>query len=224
VHFKKSSINVLYEDENVIVFDKPAELLVIPAMKRKENTLVDIVNKQYSLTDASKLHPCHRLDRETSGAIIFAKGKKNQKILMNLFNLNEIEKKYIAFVQGRVRHETGKFVSKIRDFDDIKYRNHGHGKTAETQYKLLEARKNFSIVEVKTLTGRTNQIRIHFSKNGHPLVGDRKYSFPRDYIVKFRRTALHAAYLSWISPATSKRIEVFSDIPKDMRDFLKVNT
>src|SRR6266487_3633105 len=94
-------IEVLYEDDCYVVFEKPAGLLVIPTPQKERYTLVDIVNGQYSrFAKQWGLHPCHRLDRDTSGAIIFAKGKHNQQLLMQLFKRRAVHKKYIAFVQG----------------------------------------------------------------------------------------------------------------------------
>jgi len=87
-------------------------------------------------------------------------------------------------------------------------------------YKILETKKDFSIIEVQIVTGRTNQIRIHLEAIGHSLVGDRKYAFARDYALKFRRTALHASKISWQHPVTKQKITVTSNLPKEMEDFL----
>src|SRR3989338_11470920 len=114
-------IHVLYEDESYIVFDKPAGVLVIPAPGEQKQTLVDIVNRQYAPARGWKLHPCHRLDRETSGAIIFAKGKGQQQAMMEFFHKKAVIKKYIAFVHGRLPRRQGEMHSEIRDLDQVKF-------------------------------------------------------------------------------------------------------
>jgi len=218
------SINTLFEDENFVVFDKPSKLLVIPNTRQEKNTLVDIVNRQCRVnTNDPKLYPCHRLDQETSGAIIFAKGKNNQRIMMDLFKEKKIRKKYIAFIHGKPSKRRGEIKRSITSFDKAKYNKKTIAKSALTQYKVLESRRAFSVLEVEPLTGRTNQIRIHFSKEGFPLLGERKYAFARDYHLKFRRVALHALSVSWVHPRTGDKINIKSKLPQDMKDFLLKN-
>ena len=215
----KKEIPVLYEDDSFIVFDKPSGLLVIPAPQIEHNTLVNIVNQQYADKGFWRLWPCHRLDKETSGAILFAKGKSCQKMMMEIFKQRAVTKKYIAFVHGRLSSQQGELRSAICSFDRKKFRKNVSAQLAITGYKVIEQKKMFSIVEVRPVTGRTNQIRIHFSQEKHPLVGDRKYAFGRDYSLKFRRTALHAAELGWKHPVTGQKIKVQSVLPKDMEEF-----
>ncbi|MBI5024945.1 MAG: RluA family pseudouridine synthase [Candidatus Omnitrophica bacterium] len=216
-------IPVLYEDESYIVFDKPAGVLVIPAPGEKKQTLVDIVNRQYAPAQGWKLHPCHRLDRETSGAIIFAKGKGHQQAMMALFHRQAVSKRYIAFVHGKLPHHQGELRSAIRDLDQVKFRRGASAKPSVTRYKVIEERKSFSIVEVTPVTGRTNQIRIQFAQIGHPLVGERKYARGKDYQLQFRRVALHAHALGWEHPVSHKRINVTAELHQDMEGFIARN-
>ena len=216
-------IPVLYEDESYIVFDKPAGVLVIPAPGEKKQTLVDIVNRQYAPAQEWKLHPCHRLDRETSGAIIFAKGKGQQQAMMALFHRQAVSKKYIAFVHGNPRQRQGELRSAIRDLDQVKFQRGAPAKPSVTRYKVIEERKSFSIVEVTPVTGRTNQIRIQFAEIGHPLVGERKYARGKDYPLRFRRVALHAHALGWEHPVSHKRINVTAKLHQDMEEFIARN-
>lgn len=216
-------IPVLYEDESYIVFDKPAGVLVIPAPGEKKQTLVDIVNRQYAPAQGWKLHPCHRLDRETSGAIIFAKGKGHQQAMMALFHRQAVSKKYIAFVHGKPHQRQGELRSAIRDLDQVKFRRGASAKPSVTRYKVIEERKSFSIVEVTPVTGRTNQIRIQFAQIGHPLVGERKYARGKDYQLRFRRVALHAHALGWEHPVSHKRINVTAKLHQDMEEFIARN-
>jgi len=223
-HISRHPIEILHEDDHYIVFDKPMGLLVIPTSRNEQNTLVNIGNQQYaSQKDSRKLHPCHRIDRETSGAIIFAKGKRCQQLMMDLFKKRVVTKKYIAFVHGALPAKTGEFRKPVKDAHQKKYGRSQPATPAITHYKVLEVKGQYSVVEVQPVTGRTNQIRIHFSQAGHPLLGDRKYAFARDYALKFRRTALHAASLAWEHPISREKICVQSDLPKDMEEFLTKN-
>lgn len=212
-------IKVLYEDDAFMVFDKPAGVLVIPTEKKETNTLVDVVNRQH-VSAEWKLHPCHRLDRETTGVIIFAKGRGVQQKMMELFKARRITKKYIAFLQGKIKHPSGELKSFISSFEDKKFGKSRNSQLAITKYRLLKQARLFCVVEAEPVTGRTNQIRIQFKELGHPLVGDRKYSFGKDFAVKFKRTALHAFRVEWIHPVTKKEILVESPLPGDMKEFL----
>ncbi|MBF0521575.1 MAG: RluA family pseudouridine synthase [Candidatus Omnitrophica bacterium] len=218
------SIKILYEDDCFVVFDKPSGLLVIPTPKGETRTMMSLVNEQIlRKADAPRLHPCHRLDRETSGVIIFAKGKHNQQVMMDLFKHKKVTKKYIAFVQGQLLHDAGEIKGFTKSFEQKIYRKSAPGYFSITRYKVLERRRLFSIVEVEPLTGHTNQIRLHFKGLKHPLVGDRKYAFGKDYALKFRRTALHALSIEFMHPSTKKHIKVQSPLPNDMEVFLGRN-
>ncbi len=216
-------IPVLYEDESFIVFDKPAGVLVIPAPGEKKQTLVDIVNRQRAPAQGWKLHPCHRLDRETSGAIIFAKGKGQQQAMMALFHRQAVRKQYIAFVHGKLRQRQGELRSAIRDLDQIKFRRGASAKPSVTRYRVIEERGSFSVVEVTPVTGRTNQIRIQFAEIGHPLLGERKYARGKDHQLRFRRVALHAQTLEWEHPVSHKKINITAKLHPDMEEFIARN-
>jgi len=218
-------LKILYEDDRYIAFDKPAGLLVIPSPKMEKNTLMDIVNRQSAADKKEgRFHPCHRLDRDTSGVILFAKGKNNQQTMMDAFKRHKTQKIYIAFVHGRLKDRAGEIKSFIKDFDQRRFNRHSHPKMSITRYKVLEAKKDFSVLEVSPLTGRTNQIRIQFSEIGHPLLGERKYAFGKDFVLKFRRTALHARSLKWFDPVLKKEIKVESPLPEDMKQLWQNNS
>lgn len=205
---------IIYEDTHLIVVDKPSGMLVIPTPKGETNTLTDLLNKELDERGVEvNAYPCHRLDRETSGLIVYAKGKAMQKLLMDEFKKRAVKKTYIAFIQGNVK----------KSFDIIKEpiynKNKRRLENAITKYKVLERRKNFTIVEAEPVTGRTNQIRIHFAGMGHPIVGESVYSFRKDYALKFRRVALHAEKIDFQHPAIKRRLNFTSAIPADMALF-----
>ena len=206
---------IIYEDGWLIIVDKPSGMLVIPTPKKEMNTLTSILNKDLDLRGVeANAYPCHRLDRDTSGLIIYAKGKKVQNLMMDEFRKRSVAKKYIAFVQGAVK----------KNFDIIKAniynRNKRRYEPAITRYRVLEKRDAFSVLEVEPVTGRTNQIRIHFKGIGHPLLGERVYAFRKDFKLRFKRVALHARLVEFIHPITKKAMKFTSSLPKDMENFI----
>ena len=203
------NIPVVYEDEWLLVLNKPCGLLTIPTPKKELRTLTSILNEDLKEKGLScRLYPCHRLDRETSGLIIYAKGKSMQRKTMEIFGQKKIKKTYFAFVQGLLSDSEGEI------------RNPLEGKIAITKYRVMEKRKGFSIVEIMPLTGRTNQIRIHFKRIGHPVVGETRFAFRRDFKLKAKRLCLHAKKLEFVHPATKKIISLVAPLPSDMEDFL----
>jgi len=214
----KIQIPVLYEDEHCLVFNKPSGLLVIPTDKNEDHTLVNLVNEQQGTKGS--LHPAHRLDRDTTGVILFAKGKDNQQKLMQFFKDKQVNKTYIAYVHGRVEEPRGKIRIPIKDYHKRKFQGHLPAQSALTYYEVEDYYKDFTVVRVMPVTGRTNQIRIHFSKIGHPLVGEDKYAFRRDFTLRFRRTALHALRLEWPQMDGKGMIKVESPLAVDMVDFI----
>ncbi|HLD82507.1 MAG TPA: RluA family pseudouridine synthase [Candidatus Omnitrophota bacterium] len=192
------NIPVIYEDDWLLIVDKPSGLLTIPTPKKEERTLTSIL----------QLHPCHRLDRETSGLIIYAKGKAIQKKMMEEFKQRRVKKKYIAFVQGALLKNQGEIKFPIE------------GQSAITRYRALEIKKNFTVLEVAPLTGRTNQIRLHFKQIGHPIVGERKFAFRKDFALKAKRLCLHASRLEFIHPITKRNIFVEAQLPQYLKEFL----
>jgi len=210
--------STVYEDDSIIVIDKPSGMLVIPTPKKETNTLTDLINNDLdSRRIEANAYPCHRLDRETSGLIVYAKGKAAQRLVMDQFKDRQVKKSYTAFVQGKVKRSVGTISGNIYN------RDKGQPESAITKYITTDKRKDFTVVEVEPVTGRTNQIRIHFKTIGHPLVGESVYAFRKDYKLKFRRVALHAKRIEFNHPVTGERIIFDSPMPADMADFLRNN-
>jgi 23S rRNA pseudouridine1911/1915/1917 synthase len=206
------NIPIVYEDDWLLVLNKPQGLLTMPTPKNEVRTLTSILNEDLKKRELSyHLHPCHRLDRQTSGLIIYAKGKSIQKKMMELFKYKKVRKTYIAFVQGRLSNNKG----------DLRYSI--EGQSALTKYRVMQRRKDFTIVEVKPLTGRTNQIRIHFKQIGHPILGETKYAFRRDFKLKAKRLCLHAKDLEFVHPITKRYISLHTDLSQDLKEFLEGN-
>jgi len=206
---------IIYEDEQLLVVDKPSGMLVIPTPKKETNTLTDLLNMDLDARGIeTNAYPCHRLDRETSGLIVYAKGKAVQQFVMDEFKRRAVKKTYIAFAQGAVKGPTGAITRNIYD------KNKGRSIPAVTKYKVVERKGGFSVLEVEPVTGRTNQIRIHLKDIGHPIVGESLYAFRKDYKLRFKRVALHAHKIEFKHPVMKGRMSFQSPLPKDMSDFL----
>ncbi len=202
------SVPVLYEDTWLMIVDKPAGLLTVPIPRGECRTLESVLNGEMRPAGSPRLYPCHRLDRETSGAIVFAKGAEARDRMMDLFRSRKVKKTYIAFVQGKIA---------------------GHGRItfpvdhspALTRYHVVRAGREFSVVKAFPETGRTNQIRIHFKGIGHPIVGESKFAFRKDFPLKAKRAMLHAAYIEFDHPVTGRPVRASADMPADMQRFLE---
>jgi len=204
---------IVYEDRHLMVADKPSGMLVIPTPRKETNTLTDLLNRDLDLRGIeANAYPCHRLDRETSGLIVYAKGKSIQKHMMDEFKKRAVKKTYIAFAQGVVKGPSGVITRNIYD------KNKGRSIPAITKYKVVERKKAFSVLEVEPVTGRTNQIRIHLKDIGHPIVGESVYAFRKDYKLRFKRVALHARRLEFKHPVTKERVVFESPLPQDMEN------
>lgn len=203
-----NKLPVIYEDENLLALDKPAGLLTIPAPGKAGRSLQEILDAAVKEAGLPyRLHPCHRLDEETSGVVLFAKGKSRQKRMMELFRHRDMEKVYIAYVQGCPRKKEGSFTRSLE------------GLAARTDYRVLEQKELFAVVETRPLTGRKNQIRLHFKAAGHPLVGETRFAFRRDSTLRARRLMLHAVELSFVDPWTGEARTLRAPLPADMLKF-----
>lgn len=200
-------IKVIFEDEYLLVAEKQPKLLVVPAPDKNTN-MTSLLSQQLR----KRIYPCHRLDFDTSGVIIFAKALEVRGLIMNQFRNSQIIKKYIAFIQGKLNKNLT-IKSNIKAPGKRK-------KLAITEIKILKVANFFTIVEVTPITGRTNQIRIHCAEIKHPIIGDRKYSVAKDYPLKFKRTCLHAKNITFCHPVTNKQLKISSELPQDMLNFL----
>lgn len=204
------NIPKVYEDDWLLIVDKPSGLLTVPTPKKEARTLTSILNADLEERKIEyKLHPCHRLDRDTSGLIVYAKGKSTQQKMMDLFRERLVTKKYIAFVNGALKSPSGRIDSPIE------------GGFAVTDYKVVNRLNNFTVVEVSPLTGRTNQIRIHFKRIGHPVLGETKYAFRKDFKIKAKRLCLHAKEITFRHPVSQKSLRISIDLPEDLGRILK---
>jgi len=206
---------IIFQDAAIVVLNKIARILIQPSPKKEKYTLTSLLAETLKMA----VYPCHRLDRETSGLIVYAKSQSIQEKVMNEFRRGAVKKRYLAFVRGRLRQQKGILEGYILDREGKRYGE--RPKKAKTSYCVLKEYKAFSVVELEPFTGRTNQLRIQLANIGNPILGERKYAFGKDFKIRFRRLALHACFLSFIHPLTGQKLHYRLDMPQDMRDFLE---
>lgn len=215
------SPSIVFEDKTLLILDKPSGLVVNRAETVKEETLQDWLEKK--ITGSSYLERSgivHRLDKETSGLLVVAKTKNAFENLQKQFKERRVEKKYISLVHGQVKPRQGEIVLPIgrTQKDRQKFGVQVYGRKARTKYQVKRYWQEFSLLEIELLTGRTHQIRVHFSFLGHPVVSDLKYGGKRGRRDrKFcPRMFLHAAKLGFSHPQTNQRQSFVSPLPFDL--------
>lgn len=208
-------LEILYEDKDIIAINKPSGLLSISNSKEKEITAFKMV-REYVRKNNPKtyLFTIHRIDKETSGVLMFAKNEKTKFLFQN--NWNDIVKKriYMAVVEGNIK-DKGKFHTYLKESKSgIVYSSKNKdGKEAITLYKVVKRAKNKCLLEVNILTGRRNQIRVHLSENNHPIIGDKKYGSN----IK-SRLMLHAAILELVDLRNNKILKIEAKVPEEFYD------
>ncbi|PFG07260.1 RluA family pseudouridine synthase [Bacillus sp. es.034] len=208
-------LDVLFEDEHLIVVNKPAGIDTHPNTPDETDTLANLVAFHHQAQGEScRVLHIHRLDRDTSGAIIFAKHPLSKAILDRLLAERQIKRTYHALVHGRLKQKKGTISEPIgRDrHHNTRRRVSPSGQDAVTHYKVMEVRNPYTFIEVQLDTGRTHQIRVHMSHIGHPLAGDTLYGGKP----VFTRQALHAARISFPHPLTGERIECEAECHDDI--------
>jgi 23S rRNA pseudouridine1911/1915/1917 synthase len=217
-------LNILYEDDDLLVVDKPAGLTVHPAAGNTSHTLINAILAHFPrLTDISdSLRPgiVHRLDKDTSGVMLVAKNRVAQINLINQFKARAIVKSYLVLVKGRLTPERGVIEAAIgRDPRNRKRMAVvTEGREARTQYQVIKYIDDYTLLEVAPETGRTHQIRIHLSAIGYPVVGDALYGVKSPHL---SRQFLHACRLGFKLPSTGEYVEFKSELPPDLEKALE---
>lgn len=212
-------LHIVYEDEDIMVLNKPANVAVMPSENHKTGTIANRILGYYEKQNIPyTVHIVTRLDRDTSGLLLVAKYRYIHSLLARAHESNEIHRKYTAVIEGKLKEIQGVIDAPImrKEGSIIERTVNLSGKSAITEYNLLKEWKNHSLVEITLKTGRTHQIRVHFSHLGHPLAGDDLYGGSKKII---SRQALHCSELIFKHPLTKKRVSYHLSVPDDMRLF-----
>lgn len=208
-------LTILHEDEDIIVIEKSAGLLSIASPQENELTAYkQLMDHVRSSNPKGRVFVVHRLDRDTSGVMMFAKSERIQQNLQNAWHDIVKERSYVALVEGTVRKPEGTISSWLKESKTLKMYSSPYpndGQHAVTHYKLLQSGKGFSLLEVHLETGRKNQIRVHMQDIGHPIAGDKKYGARTK---ELGRLGLHARILAFAHPVTGDVLRFETSIPK----------
>jgi len=241
---QKIDIDIVYEDEEIIIINKPSGIVVHPGAGNKEGTIVNALLYLYkknlsTLNGLSRPGVVHRIDKDTSGLIVIAKTNFSHANLAKQFSDHTVKRKYLALIWGVIRPLNGKIstlISRSRKNRQLMSVSERNGKKAVTNYKTLKVFNNknipkISLVECILETGRTHQIRVHLSYKGNGLIGDKKYGKKKlkfrkinkkfeKILNSFERQALHAKSLGFIHPKKNKFINFDSKLPNDLKKML----
>lgn len=219
---KLKGVSILFEDNDIIVVEKDKGLLSVGTDKEKKNTAYSILKDYLKEQDPkNKIFVVHRLDRDTSGVMLFAKSAKAQDILQTNWNDLVKERSYVALVEGNVKKDRDTIVSYLAEnkaYISYSTDNPQEGKKAVSNYKVIRRNKNYSLLEVSIETGRKNQIRVHMKELGHSVVGDKKYGATKNPI---NRLGLHAYTIVFTHPNTREVMSFTSKIPTEFLGVFK---
>lgn len=217
---KTLPFDILFEDDHIIVVNKPSGLLTIATNKEKEKTLFHIVREYLVSKDKNaRVFIVHRLDKDTSGIVILAKDEKTKNKLQENWNEYVTIREYVAVVHGKLKKESDRIVQKLKETKTnlVYVSRDEEGKEAITNYKVIKENDDYSLVSINIETGRKNQIRVAFSTLNHPIVGDKKYSDRKD---KETRLYLHANRLKIYYPEIKKEILFETQTPNEFKKIM----
>ncbi len=213
------NLNIIYEDDSLLVLNKPAGIPVHPSMAHYTNSLSNAIKFYFEkIKLKKKIRPVNRLDKDTSGIVVFAKNEYIQECLINQMANNTFKKEYIAVVDGILNKKSGIINKSIarKENSIIERCVSTYGKPSITNYKVIKEYENYSVVKCNLITGRTHQIRVHFSFIGHPILSDTLYGNISNLI---DRQALHCYKLSFIHPILKKELYLTAPLPLDLLKF-----
>ena len=213
-------IEIVYEDDYILIVNKPLNMIIHPDDKTKNGTLVNLVANYYKQKEINrKVRYIHRIDKETTGIVVFAKDFISEARLLKDLESNKLCRNYLAFVEGKLNKKKGSINAPIGQDRHSKNKMciSSSGKTAITHYSVIKENDKYSLVKFSLETGRTHQIRVHAKYINHPLLGDVTYGGNYQYI---NRVALHSYEVKFIHPITKKEINVKCDLPLDIKKLI----
>ena len=215
-------MDIVYEDKYLLIINKPAKLLTVATDKEKEKTLYHeasiYVKKKHK---SNKIFIVNRLDKDTSGIVVFAKDEKTKKILQNNWDKCAIKREYIALVKGKINPKNNILKNKLVEtktnlvYIDEKSKD---GKLAITKYDFIKEVNGNSLIKIEIQTGRKNQIRVQLNNINYPIVGDMKYGKNKSF---YNRLMLHANKLILINPVTNEKLELEARLPKEFKNMIE---
>lgn len=211
-----NGLKILYEDPYIIVIDKQAGLLSIATAKERQQTAYFILTEHVrKVNRKNRVYIVHRLDKDSSGVMMFAKSIEVQEILQRDWEKAVIDRKYVVVVEGMVEEPQGTIISWLKESSALimyscKFDN--GGQKAITHYQVLKKSEDYTLLEAKLETGRKNQIRVHMQSIGHSIIGDKKYGSTQNPI---KRLGLHALLLAFKHPVTGEEMRFETNIPKN---------
>ena len=212
-HFRPQlvrGLKIIYEDRYLVAIDKPIGLLSVPldeASSTKRHAL-GMLRQHYS---TGQIFAVHRIDRETSGVLLFARGKETEDRLKELFEKHDLKREYLAIVEGRMAESKGSWQSHLIELPNLDVVESPEGKEAITHFEVLRRSAKYSYLRLTLETGRKHQIRVHCQAAGHPVVGDERYGSTES---PMDRLCLHARYLSLVHPFTNQPLSFSSPLPE----------
>ncbi|MBR1622828.1 MAG: RluA family pseudouridine synthase [Pseudobutyrivibrio sp.] len=214
----KMDLDIVYEDEDIIVINKPAGLSIHPSLNHYEDSLANGLAYYYEAQGKAFIFRCaNRLDKNTSGLTVIAKHLVSGNILSTMVKNRQFHREYYAIVRGNLAESKGTIdapIGRVSDSIITRQVDFEKGERAVTHYKVIEEKNGHSLVSIHLETGRTHQIRVHFKYIGHPLIGDHLYNPDMEWI---NRQALHSHKISFAHPITKKAMEFVAPLPKDMQ-------
>lgn len=213
-------LNIIYEDDYLLVINKPANIAIHPSILHFDNSLSNGVKFYFDkLGLKKKIRIVNRLDRNTSGIVVFAKNEYIQECLIKQMKTKELKKEYLAIAKGILESKSGtlNFPIARKEGSIIERTVSSDGDSAITHYDVVKEFNNLSLVHIVLETGRTHQIRVHFSYIGHPILGDTLYGSPSKLI---NRQALHSYKLTFIHPVTKKVVSLEAPLPNDIKNII----
>ena len=217
-------VDILYEDEHLIALNKPAGIPTHPSLNHYTDTLANALAYYFEKQDRPFVfRAVNRLDRDTSGVVLVAKNKRAAAALIRQMTARAIEKSYLALLTGTLEEDEGKIernILRVSDSIMLRRTDDTEGEYALTVYRVLERKNGYTLVQAFPKTGRTHQLRVHFSDIGHPIVGDTMYGTAS---LMIKRQALHAYALTFTHPISGERLTVSAPLPTDIRNILKEN-
>lgn len=219
-HDLDTALNIIYEDQDILVIDKPYGLLTIATTKQELLTAYRLASDYIKKQNAkNRIFVVHRLDMDTSGVLVFAKSKKVQELYQKDWNQRVKERLYVAIVEGLVEKEHDTITSFLQQNKTTHMYSTTTGQEAITHYRVIRRAKEHTLLAVKLDTGRKNQIRVHMNDMGHPIIGDKKYDAKTNPL---KRMGLHAYRLKVINPKTQKLMTFVAPLPNKFKRLTKL--